>query len=250
MQAMLAEEYLVGGEGGVGARVDPHRVDPENANVALFDQPVRGLGREARVVHHASGILVPVGRRVVPPVLETGPRDDGAAGRDRSEGILPPADLRGAEGEIGIAFGHRPHVEHDRRVEEVDGVQVVRGRLAGVEMGRRGPVRPGLLADRERLQVVAVLVQGGGRADLDRRITGEHRCALVDDVAEEDDPAEAERSRVHDARSGLVWAGVRVVRGRGPALAGAGARASRPRWRTPGQPGRGRSGRCGHADRA
>jgi hypothetical protein len=199
MQAMLAEEHLVGAEDGVGARVDPHRVDPENADIAVLDQPVCGLGREARVVHHATGIRVPVGRRVVPPVLETGPRDDGAAGRDRPEGILPPVDLRGAEGEIGIASGRRAHVEHDRRVEEVDGVQVVRGRLAGVEMGWRGPVRPGLLGDRERLQVVAIAFDGGGRADLHRRIAGEHRCALVQDVAEEDDLSEAERGGVHDA---------------------------------------------------
>src|SRR5580704_2670582 len=84
--------------------------------------------------------------------------------------------------------------------EEVAGIQFVGGRLADVEMRGRGPVRPGLLAERERLQVVAVLLDDGGRTDLDRRIAREHRRASVDDVAEEYDPAEAERGGArHDA---------------------------------------------------
>src|SRR5260370_17056325 len=67
-------------------------------------------------------------------------------------------------------------------------------------MRGRGPVRPGLLAERERLQVVAVLLDDGGRTYLDRRIAGEHRRASVDDMAEEYDPAEAERGGArHDA---------------------------------------------------
>src|SRR5580704_9657929 len=70
-------------------------------------------------------------------------------------------------------------------------------------MRGRGPVRPGLLAERERLQVVAVLLDDGGRTDLDRWIAREHRRASVDDVAEEYDPAEAERGGArHDARLG------------------------------------------------
>src|SRR5580693_10638978 len=67
-------------------------------------------------------------------------------------------------------------------------------------MRGRGPVRPGLLAERERLQVVAVLLDDGGRTDLDRWIARKHRRTSVDDVAEEYDPAEAERGGArHDA---------------------------------------------------
>src|SRR5580704_11368992 len=68
-------------------------------------------------------------------------------------------------------------------------------------MRGRGPVRPGLLAERERLQVVAVLLDESGRTDLDRRIARKHRGAGVDDVAEEYHATEAKRGGTgHDAR--------------------------------------------------
>src|ERR1700732_1465123 len=82
-------------------------------------------------------------------------------------------------------------------------------------MRGRGPVRPGLLAERERLQVVAVLLDDGGRTDLDRRIAGEHRRASVDDVAEEYARAEAERGGArHDTRSSrrVTYIRIRLVR--------------------------------------
>src|ERR1700683_1970125 len=89
VQAMLLEEQLVGGEGGVGAWVDPHRVGSEDADRALLDQTALGLGTEARVVQPACGISVQVGRRVIPPVLEAGPHDDGGA-RPGGSGRSPP----------------------------------------------------------------------------------------------------------------------------------------------------------------
>ena len=114
-----------------------------------------------------------------------------------------------------------PHVEHDRGVEEVAGIEFVRGRLAGAEVRRRGPVRARLLAGHQGLQVVAVPLDRGGRVDLDRRVAGEDRTAGREHVAEEDNFGEAERAgyghavfshaiRSHDARSGLsawLWAG-------------------------------------------
>jgi hypothetical protein len=60
------------------------------------------------------------------------------------------------------------------------------------EMRGRGPVGPGLLAGDERLHVVAVRRDHGGRADLDRRVAGEYRVACPDHVAKEDDPGEDE----------------------------------------------------------
>ena len=60
MHAMLLKQQLVGGEGGVGARIDPHRVDPEDADSALLDQPARALGAEARIMQAAGGVGVQV----------------------------------------------------------------------------------------------------------------------------------------------------------------------------------------------
>jgi len=122
MQAMLLKEQLVGSVRGVGAWVDPHRVDPEDANGALVDQPARSLGAEARIMQLTGGVRVQVGGRVVPPVLEAGPHDDGAAGRDRAEGRLPLPDLRDAEGEIGVLAGCGPYIKHDCGAEEVAGI--------------------------------------------------------------------------------------------------------------------------------
>src|SRR5580704_11676247 len=122
MQAMLLQEQLVGSERVVGAWVDPHRVDPEDADGALVDQPARSLGAEARIMELTGGVRVQVRGRVVPPVLEAGPHDDGAAGRDRAEGRLPPPDLRDAEGEIGVTAGCGPYIKHDREAEEIAGI--------------------------------------------------------------------------------------------------------------------------------
>src|SRR3984957_12340162 len=88
-----------------------------------------------------------------------------------------------------------------------------------------GPVRPGLLAERERLQVVAVLLDDGGRADLDRRIAGEYRRARVDDVAEEYHPAKAERGSARHGTGGdrtVTRIRIRLVRSarRGPRYPG------------------------------
>jgi hypothetical protein len=122
----------------------------------------------------------------------------------RSVTYSPPAALRGcptlrapwrfhgrdcrADGcgdGTGRGYGISPNI--------VAGVQLVRGRLAGMEVRRRGPVRPGLLADRERLQVVAIALDRGGRVNPDRRVTGKDRHSIVDDVAEEYDLGEPER---------------------------------------------------------
>ena len=98
---------------------------------------------------------------------------------DRPEFRLPARDLGDAEGEVRVLLRLRPHVEHDRGVEEVAGIEFVRGRLAGAEVRGRGPVRARLLAGHQGLQVVAVPLERGGRVDLDRRVTGEGRPAAV-----------------------------------------------------------------------
>ena len=93
----------------------------------------------------------------------------------------------------GSSFDLRPHVEHDRGVEEVAGIEFVRGGLVRGEVRGRGPVRARLLAGHQGLQVVAVPLDRGGRADLDRRVTGEGGAAGRDHMAEEDNSGEAER---------------------------------------------------------
>jgi hypothetical protein len=113
--------------------------------------------------------------------------------RDRPEFRLPALDLGDAEGEVRVLLHLRPHVEHDRGVEEVAGIELVRGGLAGGEVRGRGPVRARLLASHQGLQVVAVPLDRGGRPDLDRRVTGEGGPAGRDHMAEEDNSGEAER---------------------------------------------------------
>jgi hypothetical protein len=44
----------------------------------------------------------------------------------------------------------------------------------------------------ERLHVVAVLIDRGGRANPDRRVTGKDRNSVIEDVAEKYDLGEAE----------------------------------------------------------
>src|SRR5690349_14259610 len=85
------------------------------------------------------------------------------------------------------------HVEYDRGVEEVAGIELVRGGLVRGEVRGRGPVRACLLAGHQGLHVVAVPLDRGGRADLDRRVTGEGGPAGRDHMAEEDTSGEAER---------------------------------------------------------
>src|SRR5690348_15542323 len=153
---MLAEQQPVGAERRVGTRVDSHRVDPERADGALLDQPAHGRWAKPRVVQPARGIRVQVGRRVVPAVLEASPHDDGAVRRDRPEFRLPALYLGDAEGEVRVLLYLGPHVEHDRGVEEVAGIELVRGGLVRGEVRGRGPVRARLLAGQQGLQVVAV----------------------------------------------------------------------------------------------
>jgi hypothetical protein len=59
------------------------------------------------------------------------------------------SDLSDAKGKVRIFSCRWPDVKHDRGVEEVAGVQLVRCRVAEIEMRRRGPVCPGLLACHE-----------------------------------------------------------------------------------------------------
>jgi hypothetical protein len=100
-------------------------------------------------------------------------------------------------------------------MKEVTGAQFVRDGLVSMEMHRSGPMRPSLLADRDRLHVVTVPLDGGDLPDLDRRVARERWRAIADDVAEEDDLAEAERGVPHSTGSGLVLpAGILVWRGR------------------------------------
>ena len=68
------------------------------------------------------------------------------------------------------------------------------------EMRGRGPVRARLLAGHQGLQVVAVPLDRGGRADLDRRVTGEGGAAGRDHMAEEDNSGEAERGGTEPLR--------------------------------------------------
>jgi hypothetical protein len=102
-------------------------------------------------------------------------------------------DLGDAEGEVRVLLHLRPYVEDDRGKEKVAGIELVRGGLAGGEVRRRGPVRTRLLAGHQGLQVVAVPLDRGGRADLDRRVTREGGAAGRDHMAEEDNSGEAER---------------------------------------------------------
>ena len=171
----------------------PNARDPERADGALLDQPAHDRWAEPRIVQPARGIRVQVGRRVVPAVLEARPHDDGAVRRDRPEFRLPALDPGDAEGEVRVLLHLRPHVEHDPGVEEVAGIEFVRGGLVRGEVRGRGPVRARLLAGHQGLQVVAVPLDRGGRADLDRRVTGEGGAADRDHMAEEDNSGEAER---------------------------------------------------------
>jgi len=112
---------------------------------------------------------------------------------ERADGALldQPAHRRGAE--VRVLLYLRSHVEYDRGVEAVAGIELVRGGLVRGEVRERGPVRARLLAGHQGLQVVAVPFDRGGRADLDQRVTGEGGAAGRDYMAEEDNSGEAER---------------------------------------------------------
>ena len=97
--------------------------------------------------------------------------------------------------------------------------------------GRARPSASRPLAKRERLQVIAVRLDAGGRAELDRRIAGEHWCTGVDDMAEEYDPAEAKRGRAgHGTRPGRRLSGIRTCLARRIASSAGAARL----WPVPG----------------
>ena len=136
-----------------------------------------------------------------PPGRPSGPRSPSTcmtAPRAGAPARAPPPSAGSSatlDGEVRVLRSRSARASSiDRGVEEV-GRDRARPRRASpaAEVRGRGPVRARLLAGHQGLQVVAVPLDRGGRADLDRRVTGEGGAAGRDHMAEEDNSGEAER---------------------------------------------------------
>jgi len=96
------------------------------------------------------------------------------AARHLDAAVLPLPHQQVIDGDlvVGVVRTLLAHVHPHRRAEQIGRVELVGKRLARGEVAGSSPVRPGVLALADRLQVEAVGFDGGHRLQLERRITG------------------------------------------------------------------------------
>jgi hypothetical protein len=86
--------------------------------------------------------------------------------------LLPTLQISNGHLVVGVGRTLCPHVDPDRRPEEVAGLELVGERLPRREVARGAPMRAGELALAHVLQIETVFLDAGDGFELERRVAG------------------------------------------------------------------------------